>query len=250
MGQLLQKIWWTIKVLTIMAVSYIAYQSYGEAMFTVIADDMSTPIEKASDLIRIVFDISEPAINDSEDEVNIEDITTPTLPNKLKVQNQEAYNYGRNIADSFNAVQDPIAITQAFNSLPTDNNNLPAKTIDVGVNLLQGAKNRVRQLADNHYFSNLTKDGQDFRTLYTEIPNSQYRIGEQLYELYLIADDVRLQAWHQPDILAKFLNQALGKELNAKDFTYQLITVRLAPTTYTVKGVPYVRLVAVRTFYR
>lgn len=246
----MRNIWWLVKIFTIIFAGFLVNDRYGSDIQFIFKNDNSTIIDKGSQVIRLIFDIPDPQLSQTDQEIDIQEIKTSSQPNKLDVSNPQAFEYAKEISDDFNASQNHLAITQAFIDLQPDELGADGQSIQVGRNLLEGGQTRVSELTDYNYFSNLTKDGQDFRSLYSSIPNAQFRIGEQLYELYLIADDIRLQAWKQPQILAEFLKQSLGQEIQSQEFTHQLITVRLAPTAYIVNDIPYVRLVAVRTFYR
>lgn len=246
MKKFASQMWWIIKILTIVLALWFVHHQYGNSLRDIFAQDQLSLLDKASRSVQVIFDI--PMTEDSIDQesFDVSQISTPSIPQVAPTQEDEKQQYASKVIDTFNRHQDPIALTESF----IRSNRSQYSDIQVGHEIVSGAIERVKELADGYYFSELTRDGQDFRSHYLNLPDYQYRIGEQLFELYLIADDVRLEAWQQPDILAAFLSDSFGNEIQGQDYSHELLAVRLGPTPFSVKGVPYVRLVAVRTFYR
>ncbi|MGX7076421.1 hypothetical protein [Globicatella sanguinis] len=74
------------------------------------------------------------------------------------------------------------------------------------------------------------------------------RLGENLYELYIAADDIHLSTWLKPEIFADYLYRAFETSTHAElyqNFNSQYIKVVASPTDFRVDDTAYVRLVVV-----
>lgn len=114
--------------------------------------------------------------------------------------------------------------------------------------LAEGARIRALDLGAYHYLSSSTVDGLSFYSLFPEINEPQYRLGENLYELYIAADDIHLQTWENSEILANYLYSVFQDSLETELYqNYQGIYtwVHAEPSDYQMNDASYVRLVVV-----
>lgn len=121
----------------------------------------------------------------------------------------------------------------------------------IGNYLAEGSKERATELAEHHYLGSNTVDGKSFREHFPAIPESQFRLGESLYELYIAANDIHIQTWlSHPEVLADHLAKTFSQSMNNQDFSgykSQYLAVHASPTDYQIDQTPYIRIVVVLT---
>lgn len=118
--------------------------------------------------------------------------------------------------------------------------------VDVGWYLMDGTEQRIHELSKYHYLSKYTIDGNDFRYLFSDVESSEFRLGENLYELFISAGDVHLSTWQNEAILAEYLFDVFEDSISSSNYhlySYQYITIRAEATDYQINNTPYVRLV-------
>ena len=101
-------------------------------------------------------------------------------------------------------------------------------------------------MGDYHYLSSITADGADFRAHFPNVSDAEYRLGENLYELYISAGDVHLTTWENEKILADYLFDVYADAVSLSNYDIyqsQYVSIYASPTDYSVDEVPYVRLV-------
>lgn len=164
------------------------------------------------------------------------------------VLTSENYLHAEEVANQFNQQLDTATLNEHFTMLinqarSANNWNL----LSVGHHLATGVDHRISELSDYHYLGSQTVNNQDFRILFG-IENANTRLGENLYELYIAADDIHLSTWLKPEVFADYLYQAFESSTQAElyqNFNSQYIKVMASPTDFRVDNTAYVRLVVV-----
>lgn len=157
------------------------------------------------------------------------------------------YAIAKQSADQFNAALDNRALNDAF--LRQMNHMRGTKgweQIQFGEHLEEGVLRRVEEMGEYHYLSSITADGADFRAHFPSISDAEYRLGENLYELYISAGDVHLTTWENEKILADYLFDVYADAVSLSNYDIyqsQYVSIYASPTDYSVDEVPYVRLV-------
>ncbi|MCW6652918.1 hypothetical protein NHG24_04045 [Aerococcaceae bacterium NML210727] len=164
-----------------------------------------------------------------------------------QVTQYPAYHKATEVAQRFNQQVDPGQLNQLFLAKVNQvrsTQGLPS--VQYGEHLLGGVQERTKQLGMYHYFGNDTVDGMGFRTLFPMIDSAEYRLSEQLYEVYISATDIHLQTWENEDILAEYLLKAFGGDSSSlvqADYISQALYIYAEASDYRVETMPYVRLV-------
>lgn len=163
-----------------------------------------------------------------------------------KILEYPNYKLARQKAELFNQQVDLDALNHYFQTAPP----LHLQK-QIGQHLAKGSRARATELAEHHYLGSNTVDGKSFRSHFTEIPESQFRLGESLYELYIAANDIHIQTWlSHPEVLADHLVKTFSQSMNNQDFAgyrSQYIAVHASPTDYQIDQTSYVRIVVVLT---
>lgn len=236
-----------VKLFFIMLVTLWAYQSHRSAIHTILADrELSTQdriIEITKVLLDLPLSLPDEKPKPTEDNAKMSS-STPTILD-AEITQSANYQYAAQIAQDFNQKLSMTSLNEAYISLINKNIN---PQIQIGPYLGEGTRERVKLLSDYNYFSSQTIDGKDFRTLYPNIPDNQYRIGENVYELFISADDIHLKTWQNGQILAKYLFSQFKQYDNLDEYQHQYLSVYVSPSDYKVEELPYVRMVAVVTY--
>lgn len=158
------------------------------------------------------------------------------------------YLHAQEVAQQFNQQLDIDKLNEHFTTLINQTRTANNWSIlSVGYHLATGVDQRINELADYHYLGAQTIDDQDFRSLF-EMEHASSRLGENLYELYIAADDIHLSTWLKPEIFADYLYRAFETSTHAElyqNFNSQYIKVVASPTDFRVDDTAYVRLVVV-----
>ena len=104
------------------------------------------------------------------------------------------------------------------------------------------------ELGAYNYLSSSTVEGSAFYNFFPEISEPQYRLGENLYELYIASDDIHLETWENSEILADYLYGVFRDSLEAElyqNYHGAYVWVHAEPTDYQIENASYVRLVVV-----
>lgn len=169
-----------------------------------------------------------------------------------KILSDDNYAIAKQSANQFNAALDNRALNDAF--LRQMNHMRGTKgweQIQFGEHLEEGVLRRVEEMGEYHYLSSITADGADFRAQFPSVSDAEYRLGENLYELYISAGDVHLTTWENEKILADYLFDVYADAVSLSNYDIyqsQYISIYAAPTDYSVDEVPYVRLVVSLVF--
>lgn len=186
-----------------------------------------------------------------EEEIYVEETTYPgnKIPNTIPetTQSHPRFEYSQEQANLFNQGVDMRLLNQYF--LEKSNQvrqELDWEPMTIGWYLEEGSLARVQELSDYHYLSTETVDGQVFRSHFFEIDRADYRLGENLYELFISAGDIHLSTWQDEEILADYLFNIFEDALASDNYYVyhsQYISIRAAATDYKINDSPYVRLV-------
>lgn len=211
--------------------------NFSQSVSTIIREVMQLP-EQSSDSQMIVSDvISEHAQPGNQEPYQIDE----------SILNYDNYITAKQIAADFNSSLNNLALNDAF--IKQVNHMRAMKDwnpMNIGYHLEEGVLTRVKELGEYHYLDSVTIDGLDFRTQFPQVENAEYRLGENLYELYISAGDIHLSTWENPKILADYLFDVYADAISLTNYNVyqsQYISVYAEPTDYNVNEVPYIRLV-------
>lgn len=172
-----------------------------------------------------------------------------TIPYEIndQIKYTENFSIAQDKAEEFNQALDMYALNDAFmRKVNYMRANMDWEPLTVGYHLEDGVNARVKELTQNQYLSSLTTQGQDFRAHFFEITDPQYRLGENLYELYISAGDIHLTTWQNPKILADYLYDTFQEAISHSNYdvySSQYIAIRAEATDYNIDESPYIRLV-------
>lgn len=205
--------------------------------------------EKSASVAKIMLGLPAGPIENNK-QVEETNYATSATPITLSDQEMQSENYLRSLeaAQFFNQAFDSQVLNQAFtNQINQARSDKGWESLMVGSHLQSGAYQRAQQLSDYHYLGHDTLDGQAFWSLYP-LENASYRLGENLYEVYISVDDIRLTTWQNTDIFAQYLAgafQSVTQTDTYQAFYSQNVQVIASATDYAPNGQAYVRLVAV-----
>lgn len=171
-------------------------------------------------------------------------VTTSVVPRTLDVAVTQTalYQEAQQVAVNFNQNIDMTALNQHLIA------QIQSQKPDVmlGAHLEYGANQRAIELSEYHYLGNQTLSGESFRSLFP-LEASEYRLSEQLYEVYVSARDVHLTTWQNEAILADYIIKLLSENNAGLQHSYasQYVSIQAAASDYSVGETPYVRLVIV-----
>ena len=156
------------------------------------------------------------------------------------------------IAATMNQGLDQQQLNKAFLALVNDRRTAQAwEPLYLGDHLAPGSQVRAEELATNHYLSSLRPDGCNFRTAHP-LEGTDQRLGENLYELFISADDIHLTTWRDhPGLLAEYLIDCFETTTTDPLFAQygsQYLQVSFHVTDFQADTSPYVRMVTVLTF--
>lgn len=178
-------------------------------------------------------------------------IQSSEVPRALdtRVMQSEQYIQAQNVATQFNQQIDLAYLNQLLTQkMNTQRLNNGWQAIVTGDHLQNGAHHRVTELSEYYYLNSTTVEGDDFRVRFPNIENAQYRIGENLLEVYLAGTDIHLTTWHDENILADYLVDALNElvtQTQFENYASQYIAIKAAASDYILNNTAYVRLVVV-----
>lgn len=237
-----------IFILVVFLFAYLSNQSFIDAT---LADDSLTNYESFTMIIQEVLGFqnrSEPVI---QTQVTVDHSLNQQTPREIDAsfENLDNYLYAQERAETFNANLDLEALNDIFTSKINEHRvQLNWEPMGVANHLASGIEQRVQELSDHHYLSPTTLAGEDFRSLFTDIENNQYRLGENLYELYISANDIHLDTWSNPEILANYLVEVFEQSSTSElyqNYLSQYITIQAAASDFNIETASYVRLVVV-----
>lgn len=151
-------------------------------------------------------------------------------------------------ADSFNQDLDLEKLNQAFTKRLQE---IGTHDLQVGQHLRTGNLMRLNQLSRYAYLDGKTPEGQDFRTCFSQIEVPEYRLGENLYEVFIAADDIHLQTWAEnEEVFADYLTKVFLSSDELSDqthFSSLYVSAKAAVSDYQMASSTYIRLVVVLT---
>lgn len=172
--------------------------------------------------------------------------TTPYLISN-DVVNHPRFQVAVADANEFNTGVDVSLLNEHFKVQVNEMRNQSGwDSVEVGWYLAEGTEQRIHELSTYHYLSKYTIDGNDFRSLFSGVESSEFRLGENLYELFISAGDIHLSTWQNEEILAEYLYEVFEDSISSSNYhlySYQYITIRAEATDYQINNTPYVRLV-------
>ncbi|WP_124058105.1 hypothetical protein [Vaginisenegalia massiliensis] len=175
--------------------------------------------------------------------------TEPHLFDK-NIQQDDILRKSVKLAQDLNHQLDQEQIQGAFlTAMNQDRSKQSWQSILPADYLSQGVSKRIEELSDYQYLNQQTVAGGVFTDLFSDLPQAQARLGENLYEQFLPISDVHLKTWQShPDLLGYYLYGLLKDTLRNTDyqsFVSAHLQVRFSPTTFYYQERAYVRLVAV-----
>lgn len=240
-----------IKILIIFGVWCSLFIFHSRIINDILLDSSQTPLEKTGYIIRQLLGIEYQKRENMTSILPVrEDYVTSDTPKNIEshIQNNINYQYAMKIAEEFNKNLDIEELNQSFIDLLNEQRQyLEWEPLYMGSHLVHGTRSRVIELSMHHYLDVKTLDGDDFRSLFA-IDDASYRLGENLYELYMSANDIHLSTWQNPEILAQYLMDVLKNSIldeHYQSFASAYIQIRANASDYQVEYQPYVRLVAV-----
>lgn len=229
------------------------YQFNRPLIDATLADENLSTIESVNIILQSVLgmqgsDELEPPTGTSSERVSFPGNTQPQLISE-DMKSHPNYQLAQEKAERFNHHFDAETVnnflSDKINDFRLDYGSLNSS---VASYLAEGTKQRALELGTYHYLSSKTVDGLSFYSLFPEISEPEYRLGENLYELYIAADDIHLETWENSDILANYLYSVFQDSLETDLYqNYQGIYawVHAEPSDYQIDNASYVRLVVV-----
>lgn len=226
------------------------YLANATSIDPILADDALSITDKSAALTRIVLGLPG-QIQPPETGLIDNTFNTATSPRSLEssILETRGFQESLEVAQTFNTQLNLGQLNEALvQTINEDRVNQGWDQIQVGLHMDRGAWTRATELGNYHYLSHLRPDGQDFWTLFA-FEGANYRLGENLYEVYISVDDIHLSTWaNNPDVFASYLYEAMPT-ITEQDiyqpFYSQYLAVYAAPTDYSNGEKAYVRLVVV-----
>lgn len=237
-----------IFIIVVLIFTYFSNRSYIDAT---LADDSLTNTQSFAYILQEILGFQPATEPNQPTTITTNNQTDNSQPRQMQSEIVELDNYQYAIerANVFNSNVDLTGLNQAFTELINNQRiNSDWNPIEVGYHLQDGTNQRALELSENHYLSPMTLSGEDFRTLFDNIPNGQYRLGENLYELYISANDIHLDTWSNPDILANYLFEVFEHSSLSdlyQNYQSQYLSVHANASDYSIDSASYVRLVVV-----
>lgn len=174
-------------------------------------------------------------------------------PQQVSAEVEVLANYQHAVerANQFNQNFSAEELNERFNQrVNDDRQELGTGQVEVGNHLIAGTQSRAQELSQFHYLGSETVNGDSFYSLFPGIMEGPYRLGENLYELYIAADDIHLETWQNPTILADYLYDVFKDSMSGEPYQQyqsQYVWVQAGPTDYNIDSASYVRVVVVLT---
>lgn len=240
-----------LKCIFILGVLLLAYRTNQSFIQTTLSDNALSFQESLTLILKEVIGISNSTKTESLELGTISNFAEPgnMTPYEVdeQIRNSENYLIAQDKAEAFNQSIDLYALNEAFlHKTNYMRSHLVWEPLLIGYQLEEGVNKRVKELAENQYLSSYTFEGLDFRAHFDHISDPQYRLGENLYELFISAGDVHLTTWQNPKILADYLFDVFKEAISLNNYDVyrsQYIAIRAEPTDYNINESPYIRLV-------
>lgn len=241
------------KVMFIVLVLGGGYLSNRPLIDTTIANENLSAIESVNIILQGVMGIQgnikpDPPITTQVDEVSFPGNITPQLIT-ADVKNLSNYQLAQQRAERFNQSFDEDQVNDLFNQTINEfRMQYGSAATSVATHLSAGSRARAVELGAYNYLSSSTVEGTAFYSFFPEISEPQYRLGENLYELYIASDDIHLETWENSEILADYLYGVFRDSLETElyqNYHGTYVWVHAEPTDYHIENASYVRLVVV-----
>ncbi|MGF3067238.1 hypothetical protein ACQV2S_05810 [Facklamia sp. P13064] len=156
---------------------------------------------------------------------------------------------GQQMADSFNKQLDISQLNRSFIEA-INRVYLPQQTVYLAPYLSNGNLLRLDELDNYVYLDSKTTEGLNFRERFYEIENNQYRIGENLYEVFISSDDIHLDTWSKDEaVFAQYLAKAFFEQNeDFSDMRSVFISAKASASDFRLDDSSYVRIVVVLNF--
>lgn len=242
-----------LKVMFIVLVLGGGYLSNRSLIDTTIANENLSAMESMNVILQGVMGMQgnikpEPPVTSPVDEVAFPGNITPQLITE-DVKNLPNYQLAQQRAEGFNQSFNADQVNDLFNqSINEFRLQSGTATMSVAPYLAEGARARALELGLYNYLSSNTVEGNAFYNFLPEISEPQYRLGENLYELYISSDDIHLETWQNSEILADYLYSVFRDSLETdlyQNYHGTYVWVHAEPTDYQIDKASYVRLVVV-----
>lgn len=237
-------------ILLILGVTYLYNRPLIDATF---ADENLSTIESVNVILQSVLGMQGNIDLDQPTGTSSEMISFPgnTQPQRISDEVKAHPNYqlaierAQRFNQNFNAEEVNDFLTNKINEFRMEYGSTNSS---VASYLADGSRARALELGTYHYLSSSTVDGFSFYSLFPEIIEPQYRLGENLYELYIAAEDIHLETWENSEILADYIYGVFQESLETELYqNYHGIYawVHAEPSDYQMENASYVRLVVV-----
>lgn len=219
------------------------------------ADPSLSTVESVNVILQGILGIPKQGEQELISNHSTEGVSFPgnTQPQLIPEEIKEHPNYQLALerADQFNQTFDATEVNAYLVDQVNQYRLDYSSTIATSASYLStGAQARAFELAKYHYLSSNTVDGTAFYSFFPDIIEPQYRLGENLYELYIAADDIHLETWQNSKILASYLYGVFQDSLETElyqNYRGLYAWVHAEPSDYQIDDASYIRLVVVLT---
>lgn len=237
-------------IILVLGGTYVANRPLIDATF---ADENLTTLESVNVIFQSVLGMQgntelEQTAGSPVETVSFPGNTQPQLISdevKAHPNYQSAEERAKRFNQYFDAEQVNFFLTNRMNEFREDYGSVNSSVANY---LAEGTRARALELGTYHYLSSMTVDGLSFYELFPDIIEPQYRLGENLYELYIAADDIHLETWQNSEILGDYLYSVFQDSLETElyqNYHGVYAWVHAEPSDYQIDNASYVRLVVV-----
>lgn len=237
------------KIIFIILVFTFVYNNHSTFIHATLDNPSLSAAESFTAIFKEVMDLPQRETSQQIAYYNPKAVPANQEPYQLEeeVKYYENYQIAADKATAFNNAFQAEQLNEAFLKRINYMRNMKGwDPVIVGHHLAEGTAARAQELGQYHYLSAYTAEGQDFRAKFPQLPNAGYRLGENLYELFISAGDIHLKTWENSGILADYLYEIFEESISMSNYDIyhsQYIYVHAEPTDYLVDSTPYVRIV-------
>ncbi|MGX7109417.1 hypothetical protein [Facklamia miroungae] len=165
------------------------------------------------------------------------------------VLNHPHFILGQKRADLFNQQLDLKELNRAFIE-EANRNYFTQAPLQIASNLTKGNHLRLDEITNYAYLDSKTFEGLNFRQRFPDIADSEYRIGENLYEVFISADDIHIDTWSKKEaVFAKYLaNAFFGQTEELPHLKSLILSARASASDFHLDDSSYVRIAVVLNF--
>lgn len=234
-----------IKYLLVLFLWLILFKIYEEPLATVWKKDGLRFGSKITQSLQVIVNGSTRApseydIKDTLEDTIIENYQTPTEP---------VFDYGE-VEVSSDVVDLVTSLNNSINEDLLQDYLLEyiGGNLQKGDYLKEGTDSRLNELQAGNYFNTTTIEGEPFSTQHNQVLHLVGELSEVIYELNLSSKDIRLETWHNTQILAKYIYDEVLSKRDLNKFSYMHVAASFKVNPLIGTKTPYVRLVVVATF--